>query len=400
MKNFYVPFFCIILLAGLVGFMVLFASPSEIYAAPQLQLEVSYPPLPSGSAVTQYSDLTQYLKYIFDFGLFAGFFIVLVSFAWAGVLWFLSPALPNAMADAKDRVYGGISGLLILLLLYLIVTTINPYLAIFHLNGLPPVPPITLDTSSPGVAFYKTTNCNGSSMPYTNSISDLGDLSNNARSISISPSSQNSYIAVLYDITDYWGSCQYLSNTGCIQNLKPFASSSSIYPFDFSPNGDGVYLYRKSSSKIIGKEENKDGGYLKIKNSQIQNKGSGYLYVGELSQMRFTGTSTNYNSLNDCTVPKGEQDCAKYDEKGACTEKKCPNLSGESISSIYISGNYLVLLVYFAPGDSASGPWTYCQAYASSGDLNKDGPQQIKWDAIKNRGQDPNYIIVIPVKEK
>ena len=99
-------------------------------------------------------------------------------------------------------------------------------------------------------------------------------------------------------------------------------------------------------------------------------------------------------------MPEEDRVCVEYDENMQCTKKECPNLSGENISSIEIGGNYLVLLVYFGPSDKQS-IWSYCQAYPSLRDINKDGPQQIKWDAIRNnRGQNPNYIVIIPVAEK
>ncbi len=85
---------------------------------------------------------------------------------------------------------------------------------------------------------------------------------------------------------------------------------------------------------------------------------------------------------------------------GKCIDWKCPPLGKKNISSIKISGDYLVLLVYSSPSDKQFGPWTYCQAFPAIDDVNKEGPQQIKWDAIRNMGQDPNFIIIIPVIEK
>ena len=386
--------FFIVFFTCLMGFICLPAN--KISAA---TLEVPYPSLQKGTFITTQSDLAQYLKDVFDIGIFIGFFSVFLSLIWAGILWFLSPAIPEALGKARDRISGAISGLLILTLLYLIITTLNPYLSIFNLNKLDKIPPPEPNTKSPGVNFYKSQNCSGVADTNLTSVPDLGnDLTNKINSVGIvqNPDQKIYYFAVLYDNDNYWGKCQYINPNVSCTPVSPFAASASIYEYDFNPDGDGVYIYRESFNKISGKEENKKQGFLKIPNSQIKNLG---IAIGDLHKLKFTGNSTNYNNLNDCTVPESEQTCIKYNENMQCIEKQCPNLSGENISSIEIAGNYFVLLVYFSPSDKQY-EWSYCQAYPSLRDVNKDGPQQIKWDAIRNRGQNPNFIIIIPIATK
>jgi len=387
----------------LIGFfvcLILFAClPANKILA--VTLEVPYPSLQTGTIVTDQSDLAKYLKDVFYIGIFIGFFTVLLSLVWAGVLYFLSPAIPSALAAARDRISGSISGLLILVLLYLIITTINPYLSIFNLNKLDKIPPPPEpSTKSPGVSFYKSNNCSGTADTNLTSVPDLGDeLTNKINSVGIvqNPDQKIYYFALLYDNDNYWGKCQYIHPDAPCTTVSPFAASASIHQFDFNPDGDGVYIYRESFNKVQGKEENKKQGFLKVSNSQIKNLG---IAVAPLNELKFTGNSTDYNNLNDCTVPEEDRVCVEYDENMQCTKKECPNLSGENISSIEIGGNYLVLLVYFGPSDKQY-IWSYCQAYPSLRDINKDGPQQIKWDAIRNnRGQNPNYIVIIPVAEK
>jgi len=362
-------------------------------------LEIDYPAIRGGKTLTPQSDLTQYLKYIFDIGIFIGFFSVFLSLIWAGVLYFLSPAIPEALGKAKDRISGAISGLLILTLLYLIITTINPYLSIFNLNKLDKIPPPEPDTKQPGVNFYKSQGCSGTADTNLISIPDLGDnLTNKINSVGIvqNPDQKIYYIAVLYDNDNYWGKCQYISPNVSCTNVSPFAASASIYQYDFNPDGQGVYLYRGSFNKVPGKEDNIEQGFLKIANSRIKNSG---VFVANLSQLKFTGNSWNFDNLNNCTVPEKDLICIKYDENRNCIEKQCPDLSEENISSIKIAGDYLVMLIYFDPVDT-SLKWSYCQAYPSLKDIDKEGPQQIKWDAIRNRGQDPNYIAIIPITKK
>lgn len=386
---------CIKFLLFFILLLVFAAPKASVFAA---ELEVDYPVLPTGARVTPTSELTEYLKYVFDFGIGAAFVVVLISLAYAGVLYFLSPAIPDALAKAKDRVAGAVSGLLILVLLYLIITTINPYLAIFKMGKLEPVDIPEPNNRPLGVTFYKSTGCAGESETHTSSVIDLGDkLRNNVNSVGMGqdPEGKIYYVSILYDIENFWGKCQYINPNKECSEVKPFAASASVHQYDFNPDGDGVYIFRKPLTQAQGKEANMEGGFLKISNSEIARLG---IAIFDLRQLRFTGTSSDYNNLNNCTVPENEQDCLNYDQKGKCIQKQCPKLSKENISSIWIYGDYAVLLVYFAPGDPRYGPWTYCQEYASAEDVNKQGPQNIKWDAVRSRSQDPNFMVIIPIK--
>ena len=380
-------------------FAVFFICLFGFFCLPQnkvLALEVNYPTIkigPIASSVDNNTDLAQYLKYVFDIGIFIGFFAVFLTIIYAGVLYFLSPAIPNALAMAKDRISGAISGLLILVLLYLIITTINPALRIFQMGKLePPPPPPPTETQLIGLNLYAPEDCSGAANNYLTNAQDLGNLKNTLNSAGIVHDLKNQiyYISVLYEQTNYWGKCQYIDpNANCLKlNISP--ASASVYNFDFSPSGDGVYFYRKSFNSIRGKEDNANGGFLKISNSEIKNS---KIYIGNLKNLTFA-------DYGGCTVPKEEQDCVQWDKNGKCLSYKCPTLAEKNISSIKIAGNYIVLLVYAAPTDNRYGPWTYCQAYPGINDANKEGPQQIKWDAVRNRGQDPNYVVIIPVAQK
>jgi hypothetical protein len=168
-------------------------------------------------------------------------------------------------------------------------------------------------------------------------------------------------------------------------------------------NSNGVYLYRKSFF-------NKEGGYLKIDNSKMVGK----IYVGNLNDLYF-GPSKDPCL---CSVPIEEQDCEEFTDKnqtskeecngnetksyakGDCIKHKCPTLASENITSIEIKGNYVVMLVYFDSKTDSEMLWTYCQEYPLPNDINKNGPKQIKWDAIRNKGVLPNWVVIIPVVEK
>jgi len=370
--------------------------PFQIFA-----LEITkYPTTITGSTITGTSGLTQYLKYLFDFGISIGIAIAVLTMFIAGIFYFIAPISPNALAIAKDRISGAISGLLILLLTYTIITTINPYLKFFTLTPLSPVEIASIDTTYYGVNFYKLVDCSGEAQTNTSDVADFGDLNSNIFSTKISQNYDGDtyYISIVYDNPNYWGKCQYIYPNNECQKMDISVNSATIYEYDFSPSNNGsITLYRKSFNGVSGKEENKDGGYLEITQSDIYDQGG--VFEENLNNLRFTGTVAGKN----CTVPEKEQDCAKWDDKGKCTEYQCPLLSGENISSIKIEGEYLVLIDYlqdinFYSNLDRVSVYTFCQAFPTDRDINKQGSQQLKWDPIENAGYSPNHILILPIK--
>ncbi len=380
-------FFCLLIFTA-AGFCLL--SAHTAYAA---GLEVDYPTFVSDINVVSKTELPEYLKYVFDLGIFIGFLTVFIGLAWAGVLYFLSPAKPDAVADAKDRAAGAISGAIILTLLYLIITTINPQLRIFKLQKLDPITADNTEKKPAGVYFYNSKDCSDDPKPNpeVSGIKDLGDKKNKINSVQIqsNPENDDYYVAVLYDVVDFRGKCQYINPKSKCDPVRPepFAASATINKYDFFPSGDGVTFYRKSFF-------NKQGGYYKVENSKIKG-----IYVELLSNLKFQDPSNKDKDNPDgCTVPKDEQDCSMYDKNGQCVKRECPALAGENISSIKIDGAYLLLMVYLDPAkDDKKGPWSYCQAFPISGDVNQTGPKQIKWDSIMTTGKMPNAVVIIPI---
>lgn len=397
-----------------IGFLFLLVEKTFAIA-----LEVQYPPIKGISLNTDPNlTLPRYILYLFNAGTFIGFFGVFISLVIAGIMYLLSPAKPDLQADAKDRITGSISGLLILTLSYLIITTINPQLSFLTLTALPEIPPPPPEKQEPGVYFFDTQNCSSDKIsPNVSSIPDFEKLKNKIQSVGIvqNPDSDIYYISVLYNNPGLWGKCQYITTTDpnnpnqTCQNVDPFASSASIYKYDFNPleNNDpftgGVYFYRKScfydynfnTSSLIDRCNKNSGGYYYVSVADISTVG-----VFDLNELQF----------ND--VPLDEQACKKYDKNGNCCTKddaelECDEdgrtpqtLGGENISSIIINGNFLVILVYFDPLKDSDFSWSSCQEFPTTIDANKIGPQQIKWENIRNSGGVvPNYAVIIPIKK-
>lgn len=375
-------------------------------------LEVSYPTL-SGQTLSSGTEFPDYVKYLFNLGMFLGFSSVFLSLMLSGAMYLISPIKPNFLSAAKERISGAMSGLLILLTIYLIITTINPQLSILNLNKPQAIPPPPAPKQAPGVYLYNTaTDCPGkpAQIVTTKNVPDFGEvLRNKLQAVGVvqDPNdTQTAFMTIVYSNTNFWGKCQEITTTEsgidqtCENSPLNWAASASVYKYDFNPAGEGVYFYRQSYF-------NDCGGYFEVSNDDIINAPNG-VYVKKLDDLSFlkpdnppADAQINCPSPpdDDCTVPKEDRDCIAYDKYGDCTKTDCPKLGGENISSVKISpaGNYLVLFVYFAPGDTPAGPWTSCQEFPTVDDVNLVGPQQMKWQNIRNdKGLLPNYVIIFP----
>ena len=382
-KIIFTAIYCLIFLV----YIFLFLPANKVYAA----LEVNYPKLQPigngaapGASLGANSSIPNFIYYLFNAGIFIGFFAVFISLIISGVMFFLSPisASGEFLSRAKDRLSGAVSGLLILMLTYLIITTINPQLFIFRTNPLPNVKITALNNGNPGVYLNKLNNCSDSGvLPLVSGKPDLGaDLKGEINSVKIQrdASSGATYLAVLYDTTNYTGKCLYINpnQTSC-QQVQPFAASASVFQYDNNPNGDGVYFFRKSSF-------NAQGGFYYVPNAKINP-----IYIADLNTLKFQNE------------PAEEQDCTAYDKNHQCTNRAPQSLAGENISSIKISGSYFVLLSYAGPGETCqSAVNDSCQGFPTPDDVNNIGSPQIKWDAIRNSNDGvPNCVTIIPIKQ-
>lgn len=136
MKKFLSGFLFIFFLISLVGLVI---SPNFIFA--QKELEVEYPEVEGFEPETTETLLPNYVKYIFNFAIWASGFIALGALIYGGFKYLTSAGSPERIKDAKDQISAAILGLLILFSSYLLLITINPQLVIFHLR--PPTPIIS-----------------------------------------------------------------------------------------------------------------------------------------------------------------------------------------------------------------------------------------------------------------
>ena len=343
-------------------------------------LELDYPKLPEGEQITEASGLPEYILYVYKFGMFFCFLIAILSLTIAGVFYIISPAIPSLKAKAKDRVFGAVTGIIFLLLIYLVIATINPELRILKSPEVVKVVPSAPFTPiASGVSLYKEASCNDKSIyspiPFTTSIRDLSDARKTLNGLKIIPDTQLNilYFAITHDLVNFKGQCQYFyQNDKSCKKVDPFVSIS-IHQYAETPTGDGVTFYRESFY-------DKKGGWFKVGNNEIQG-----IYQKPLESLEFKG------------VPKEEQDCIEWDLNGKCLKRKPPNLAGENISSIKIDGNYIVVFINWNP---VTGEWLACQVFPTVDDVNKEGPKQIKWEYIQQRDNLPSWVAIAPIREK
>jgi len=401
-----------------ICFFTLFFS-KTVLAQKEIPLEATYPEI-AGKTVTAGGGLPDLAVYLFYAGMSIGFGAACISLVWGGVLYFLTP-IPDLKVDAKDRVSGAISGLLIIFLTYLIITTINPELKNFGTTKLetPEIESVTIERP-PGVYLYDKGGCPESegAQPHISNINNLGSLKNGTESAEIVQDWDNdmAYVSILYEHPNFWGKCHYISPIDGCESQEDDYSSASIYKYDNTKSeeskGTGVYFFRKpcfnedpsaSITDIIEYCKEKGGTTEKADSEkgrqEEQTHGKGYFEVKSSEIMN--GTKYFDKKLVDLKfedVPEDEQDCVKYDKLGHCADggRQPPSLAGENISSILIDGDYLVLL-YNGTADNAD--MDSCQEFPKFTDINKTGPRQIKWELIRSTSKLlPDSVMIIPVK--
>ena len=105
------------------------------FALAQKDLELDYPEI-EGTKIEKINvSLPVYLKYIFNFIIGIAGLLCFISLVYGGFLYLTSAGSPAGMKNAKDQVFAGILGLIIISSSYLILTTINPQLVFFKIPG-------------------------------------------------------------------------------------------------------------------------------------------------------------------------------------------------------------------------------------------------------------------------
>ena len=80
--------------------------------------------------------MNELVAWLYYFIVMIGGLAAFIGMVWGGFLWLTAAGNPGRISEAKDRVYSALIGLLIILLSWLILNTINPQLIILSVPAL------------------------------------------------------------------------------------------------------------------------------------------------------------------------------------------------------------------------------------------------------------------------
>ena len=106
-----------------------------------LALQVTWPPSPVGTNLTDESQLPDMVKYFYEWGIALGGLAAFISLVMAGFQYLTSVGRPEVMGEAMDRIRSALFGLVLLLSSWLILNIINPRLTTFYVSFNPPDAP-------------------------------------------------------------------------------------------------------------------------------------------------------------------------------------------------------------------------------------------------------------------
>lgn len=94
-------------------------------------LEITYPEVSGIAKPDSSTNLALFIKYIFNLSIGIGGLLAFAVLIYGGLRWMTSAGNASAIGDARSWMFGGITGLFLLLTSYLVLTAINPNLLIF-----------------------------------------------------------------------------------------------------------------------------------------------------------------------------------------------------------------------------------------------------------------------------
>jgi hypothetical protein len=118
--------------------VVLFSAGTQFVFA----LENTYPPIPGFSpGLDPTSTLGEFIQYLFGLGVVIAGIIGVISIVIAGIRLLVSVDSPSAVASARERIFGSILGIVLLMFSVIFLGTINPSLTNLQIRNLSQNPP-------------------------------------------------------------------------------------------------------------------------------------------------------------------------------------------------------------------------------------------------------------------
>ena len=197
-------------------------------------------PLPEtgGGQITTAPILPDYVKYIFNFSIGIAGLIAFLMLVYGGFRYLTSAGNPSAMSDANSQIFASLIGLIVILGVWLLLTTINPQLIVLNPelkeSGL-------VIGETPGVYL-----CAGENCQFFNSSQSFvgGEWNDKITSIKFSNTDDVKYGAVLHEEKYYRGMCTVCLGDSCdLSNIGNKTSSVHVFIQADSSLGNGVTLY-------------------------------------------------------------------------------------------------------------------------------------------------------------
>ncbi len=264
--------------ASLIFFALVLVLPllAGVCAAQDKGLEIQYPVVPGAETPTTVkTPLPQYVRYIFNFSIWIAGFIAFIALIYGGVRYLTSAGNPSTMEDAKDQMFAGILGLLILLSSYLILANLNPQLVVLKAE-LGPLGPAG---ETIGVYLCRDSSKQNCMVYGTDSDSLPADIDDQVGYIYFQNSADATFGAVLHEDRSKEGTCEVYLSEGSVQ--LPSGSPSSVTVFQRgTPSGEGVTLYECKDYKVEGNKCKKWGPYSSASHD-VNEKGRSIKIVDE-----------------------------------------------------------------------------------------------------------------------
>lgn len=243
---------------------------------PVSALELNWPNSPFGTPLNDDSTLTDMIRYFYEWGIFLGGVLVLISFIIGGIQYISSAGNPVLMNEAKQRILSALIGLGLLLGIYLILNAINPELTIIT---APSISGQVCDQDSDCTSVNSALRCENDPNPgdgikegicvfgYLSSCDTIDDCCGTGTSTEVieckedyectDPNQGDGYKegdcrlkpcggVTVYDSTDFSGNSDTFSADGQCHDLLGANVSGTVQSIDII-GGCSVYLYNATS---------------------------------------------------------------------------------------------------------------------------------------------------------
>lgn len=273
-----------------------------LIATPAFAFE-NYPPIPglvAPQATCTTNCLSQFVGYFFGLGIYTVGALAVLSIAFAGIQLMIGTLNPEGVNNAKDRIKGSLFGVVLMMISYILIQTVNSS----YINStLPPLPGID--------GIYYTNGSEDKPSPVSEAdTSNILTGFNNLKYICTDATKAPKLLVTLYPAVQF-GEPLLATEKEIACNAAPLSlAGAKSYKTKFKV--PGVYFYSKPNCQGISSEAitsdttvNKIDNFLDVKSIKIVNKdladpgnpASGAKY-GIIMH-----STTDYNDLGKCQKP-------------------------------------------------------------------------------------------------